>query len=84
MSQRFTFSLEVNDDGKPTVTITCHQGQNSDRPQEIREYNLGCKFPGTDHEMTAQSSPAGFMFVQGRNEQASVSLMQRLGVGRKK
>jgi hypothetical protein len=84
MAQTFEFLLEVNDDGRPRVTVTRRQGSMAGKPQEIREYNLGCKFPGDDFEMTAQASPAGVMFVQGRNEQPSASLLQRMGVGRKK
>jgi hypothetical protein len=84
MSQSYEFLLEVNDDGKARVTFTAHQGSLADKPQELREYSIGCKFPGSDFEMTAQASQAGQMFVVGRNEVPSQSLLQRMGVGRKK
>lgn len=84
MSQSYTFQLDVNDDGKTHVTITAHQGNSAERTVELREYSLGCRFPGSDFEMTAQASSAGQMVVIGRNEVPSQSLLQRMGVGRKK
>ena len=81
--QKFTFDISISDEGRPTVKLTKHQGDAAGREIELREYALGCKTPD-DWEFTVQRSSQGVMFVQGRNEIPSQSLMQRMGVGRKK
>jgi hypothetical protein len=83
MPQKFTFEVSVSDDGRPTVTLTKHQGETAERVMELREYALGCK-TSDDWEFSVQKSAAGVMFVTGRNEVPSQTLMQRLGAGRKK
>jgi hypothetical protein len=79
----YTFNVSVSEDGKTKATLVKGQGDSAGREIELREYSLGCRLPD-DREFTVQAGPSGQMFVMGRNEQASQTLMQRMGVGRKK
>ncbi len=79
----YTFTVNVSEDGKARVVLVKGQGDNAGREIELREYSLGCRLPD-DREFTVQSGPGGQMFVIGRSEVASQSLLQRMGVGRKK
>ena len=81
--QKFTFEVTVSEDGRPSATLVKHQGETAGKVQELREYSIGCK-TSDDWEFTAQRSAQGVMFVQGRNEIPSQTLMQRMGIGRKK